>query len=213
MAYKKKYKENFPTCVKSLLINSGYNILQSLKNLDEIKVDAIETFFDQNKELVNQLECSHKDTYKDLETFKFLPGHRTLILSLSEIMPEIEQIILKKKANKSRARAKPANTCLKKKKKKSEAAVKQELLNCLKKVPIKLGFDMFNVALSDANLIDFQKIVAQCECGQECNTFFKCCFVCPVCPKRYMLKYKEFWMSSNATKHIKKHIEQNQTHA
>lgn len=123
--YKKKYEENFPKCLISLLVHSGYNSLQSLKNLDEIKVDNIETFFDQNKQLISQLECSHSETYKGLETFKFLPGHKTLILSLSEMLPEIDQIILTKKANKSRTKAIQANTCLKKNKKKTDAALKQ----------------------------------------------------------------------------------------
>lgn len=207
VAFEKKNGEKVPKCIIYLLTKSGHNSVYTLKNLDDNKVDIIESFLDQNKQFVNKLEGRHSQTYKSMKKFKFLPPHRNLILSIPEILPEIEAAM-----QRAKQRAKPkTNICLKKKNKKletkSDDVLKQELLNCLKKVAKKFEFERFNDVLSDANIVDFRKVDGKCECGQGCKKGYKCCFICPVCPKKYVLQYNEYWMSSNATKHIKKHIQ------
>lgn len=203
VAYKKKYKENFPICLEKLLKDAGYKSLASLKKLNETKLDGIETFLNDNKDFVNQLKCCFSDTYKSLKVFKFIPGHRDTIISLTEILPDIEHI---SKERTQTARAESDDICLKKKTKISEVSLRQKLLKGLKSVARKQNFEVFNGILSDANISEFEEIKEQCQCGQNCNTHYQCRFVCPVCPKNYKLTYKKFWMSSIATKHIKKHI-------
>lgn len=206
--FEKKNGEKIPKCVTSLLIKAGYNSSHSLKDLNEKKVDFIETFFEENKNILNQAVVRCGSTYKCMKKFKFLPGHRDMILSIPELLPEIEAAMQR---GNSKTKAKTVNKCLAKKHYKSEMAVKQQLLNGLQNVAKKHKFEMFATVLSEANLVDFEKIAGQCQCGKECNTIYRCCFVCPVCPKRYTLQYKSFWMSSNATKHINDHIRQEQS--
>lgn len=183
-------------------------------NLDKAKVELIETFLDKNKQFMKKLNCCYSDIYKNLNTFKFLPAHETIILSLPEIVRTIiadrdTKQAAKKNQCVQKLRCIEKNSCLKKKKTvQSDAEIKKNLLNVLKGVGLKLNFGTFSSILTDANVTDFKKIVEPCKCGQECNTVYKCIFICPVCPKKYILTYRKFWMSSIATKHIKKHIQQ-----
>lgn len=192
----------------SLLLKAGYTGLHSLKSLSENKLDSIEKFFDENKEILNEVEGRHSQMYKNMKKFKFLPAHRDIILSILESLPDIEAAMQREH---SKTKAKTTIQCLTKESTKSEIDVKKQLLNGLKNVAKKLKFDMFANVLTDSNLVDFEKIDGQCQCGKECNVMYKCCFVCPVCPKKYTLHYKRYWMSSNATKHIKHHISESQS--
>lgn len=203
VAFEKKNGTKIPKCIQFLLKKAGYSNSHSFKNLDGNNVDFIESFLDENKQILKQLKGRHSQTYKSMNVFKFLPGHRNVILSILEVLPEVEAAM--QRAH-SKADAKMVNQCLKRKKKESGVALKQQLLQGLKNVALKLKFDMFADILTDDNLVDFVEILKACDCGKGCNTILKCCFVCPVCPKRYIIQYKRFWMSSNATKHIKKHI-------
>lgn len=207
-AFVEKNGEQIPKCIVSLLMKAGYNSSHSLKSLDENKIDSIEKFFDENKQILNEVGGRHNQTYKNLKKFKFLPGHRDMILSIPELLPDIEAAM--QRAH-SKTKAKTANKCLTKKHAESEIALKQQLFNGLKNAARKHKFEMFANILSDSNFVDFEKINGQCQCGKECNAIYKYCFVCPVCPKRYILQYKRYWMSSNATKHIKYHISQEQS--
>lgn len=168
-------------------MKAGYNSSHSLKSLNENKVDSIETFFDENKQILNEVEGRLSQTYKNMEKFKFLPGHRIFILSIPELLPDIDAAMQRRH---SKAKAKTANKCLTKESTKSEISLKQQLLNGLKNVAKKHKFEMFANILTDSNLVDFEQIDGQCHCGKECNVMYKCCFVCPVCPKRYTLQYK-----------------------
>lgn len=202
-AYEKQNGESFPKCLRFLMEKAGYNSSPRLKNMDENRVSSIETFFDASKQILNKLCGRDSLTYKRMQTFKFLPGHREIILSIPEILPEVEAST-QRAIPKSKSKA--VDKCSKEKKVVTEIGLKEKLLKGLKNVAKKMKFDNFMNILTDANIVEFQKIVGHCKCGKECNTIFKCTFVCPVCPKRYKLQYKEFWMSSNVTKHIKQHI-------
>lgn len=54
------------------------------------------------------------------------------------------------------------------------------------------------------------KNIRNFERGTDGEFVCKCKFACPFCSRVIPVKFKEFWMSSNITTHMKKHIEDDQ---
>lgn len=73
-----------PPCVHKILNYSAYDSLNVLKELNEEKIVEIEKFISDNKDIVNSLECCHSEKYKQQKNFKFLPGHRAILLSVQK---------------------------------------------------------------------------------------------------------------------------------
>lgn len=82
-----QYIENtLPPCVKILLKFSAYDSLSVLEELNEQRINEIEEFISEcGQNVLNGLSCCHHDKYKKQTKFKFLPGHRAVLLSLSKI--------------------------------------------------------------------------------------------------------------------------------
>lgn len=189
-------KEKFPPCIKSILISSGYDKLNSLRQIDAEKVNEIEMFVNENKDLINNLKCCFKDQYQKPGEFRFLPGHKALILGISKQIDQIEQMksLVRKKTTKD-----PSSKSL------SDADLKRKLVSNLLKYTGKLNYQFPDEAISERNIMDFKR-------GLENDDYVcKCRFSCSVCSKNFPLVYKSFWMTSNVTLHLKKHIEADKT--
>lgn len=178
--------ETFPKCLKSILNDAAYDSFSSLAGLDANKMKELEEFVTANKELVNKLKCCNSTYYKGLNDFKFLPGHKTVILSLPGDIKELE--------------AKKSNSKKTKKKFSSDEDAKMMLIKNLRAVSAKSGITLPQNVLTEVNLIDFERG------SEESNFIYKCRFSCPFCNKTFGVIYKKFWMSSNATKHLKTHL-------
>lgn len=77
--------EEMPSCVKILLNASGYDTLTSLQNVKDANLLKLEDYINQNcSDVVRNLDCCYSDFYKSQATFKFLPGHATLLEALSK---------------------------------------------------------------------------------------------------------------------------------
>lgn len=85
--------EKLPPCVKKILSETGYDNSVSLADMQPIEINYIEESL--NKEfhfIIENLECCHSTTYKNQQTFRFLPGHRKLILRLSNVLLEMNEL-------------------------------------------------------------------------------------------------------------------------
>lgn len=74
----------FPGCVclKHVLCQFGYDNVASLKCLTETNIIALEQEIDRNRKMIEglKLKCNHIQNYKVQEPFRFLPGHKQLLL-------------------------------------------------------------------------------------------------------------------------------------
>lgn len=72
--------EKFPECVKSILLDAGYNTFNGLRQINEQEIRIIEAFI--QKEHVEKLNCCYHEFYKNLDVFIFLPGHKSIIMAI-----------------------------------------------------------------------------------------------------------------------------------
>lgn len=82
--------------------------------------------------------------------------------------------------------------------------LKGKLINSLTVYLKKSGLKGNEDIISEANIMDFERE------QNPSKVVCKCRFSCPFCPKTVSVKYKDFWMSSNATNHLKMHIKNNE---
>lgn len=130
-------KEKFPPCIKLILISSGYDKLNSLRQIDAGKVGEIETFVNENKDLIKNLECCFKDQYQKLAVFKFLPGHKALVLGIPKQIEQMKSMVRKKSTKKLSSKSL------------SDADLKQKLISNLLKYTGKLNYQFPNEAISE----------------------------------------------------------------
>lgn len=75
---------NIPKCIKTILISSGFDCEIALKGLNSDCIVEIESHIQNDRHIL-------LDTpYQNIENFKFLPGHRTIILSIPAYLEELK---------------------------------------------------------------------------------------------------------------------------
>lgn len=67
-------------CLKSVLINSGYDNIPSLMCIDNEQLTNLEKHVEENRWLTEELTCEHSKSYGKSTKFQFLPGHRVTLL-------------------------------------------------------------------------------------------------------------------------------------
>lgn len=67
-------------CLKSVLINSGYDNIPSLMCIDNEQLTNLEKHVEENRFLTEELTCEHSKSYGKSTKFQFLPGHRVTLL-------------------------------------------------------------------------------------------------------------------------------------
>lgn len=76
---------DFPACacLKHILCRTGYDNVSSLKCLNQSNLTDLEQYIEQNREVIGDvtLECNHIQNYKMQKPFKFLPGHKQVLLN------------------------------------------------------------------------------------------------------------------------------------
>lgn len=182
--HQKRYKSKFPSCIKALLISGAYDLGSSLSKLNESKIHSLEEHLNVNGgETIDGLNCCYSNEYKSMEKFSFLPGHKSIILDIPNMLNS------KRGAN---------------------LLSDQELKNSLvKKLMSRLaiesqrkGMSIQDGTISEANLSQFHRT------STATDTICECQFSCPFCATTFHVKFKSYWLSSNAWKHLKKsHIE------
>lgn len=79
------FESELPVCLKKILSFTAYDCVNSLRLLDAEKVAEIERYVSEfGRCIIDNLDCCHSDKYKNQKTFKFLPGHRSILMSLPQ---------------------------------------------------------------------------------------------------------------------------------
>lgn len=189
--------EKYPACLKILLKRAGYDRLNSLCKIDASRIAEIEAHLSKHREWVNELKCCNSEYYKNLSTFQFLPGHKTSLLDLPEKIQRMDGV--KRADMVQEVQASRYGTGFSKKLR-SDNEVIELLVNNMLNYTKKVNFPLSSEIISSNNVQDFQK-------GKDTDNFeYKCRFACPFCTRVFPITFKNFWMTSNLTKHLKEHI-------
>lgn len=139
--------EKYPPCIKKFLIAAGYNKLLALSEMDNEKLHAVESFINENRELVTDTKCCYSDMYKKQEIFSFLPGHKATILGIAEQVKRFKEHL----------ETVPQHKASKPKKIQSEAQLKTALVNRLAAYSTKLDFTLPTGSISVRNIHNFKE--------------------------------------------------------
>lgn len=161
--------------------------------MNDVKIERIEKYIDSNKHIINGLNCCYSDHYKQLETFNFLPGHRSIIEGIPE---QIKQFQSKSKNSAKSSRV----SKLLQKDSISDEEIQMKLIKNLTAFSGKAGYQFPIGVISKSNIHDYVRVL------ENDDVLSTCRFSCPFCSKSFKLTYKRFWTSSKVTQHLKVHI-------
>lgn len=182
----KHYGEKYPECLKRILIASGFGTTASLRHIDEQSLSAIEEFMQDNRDLIDSLNCCNKEQYQRQREFRFLPGHKCIVLAIPGQLNQMTQNCIDAKTQRKSLL--------------SDDEFTNKLITNLKTYfTSKSGFEQGGVSddvLSHRNIINFVRE----EGGARCT------FTCPFCPKTIPVKFNQYWRTSNVTSHLREHI-------
>lgn len=95
--FKKINKDSFPKCLAHILRQSGYDSLLSISNFKETDISGVEKCVDGNKDMLKKFTCSVSKcscyNYKNMNTFKFLPGHTPFLRKLISLIETHSEVI------------------------------------------------------------------------------------------------------------------------
>lgn len=180
--------EKYSPCIKRWLIAAGYNKLLALGEIDENKLTIIEEHINKNRDLIESSTCCYNEDYKKQEKFSFLPGHRATILGIPQKIKNLQQ------ARQSVPKQKKKAVC--------EGELKKMLIQKLTEYTKKQNISLNCGVISERNLHSFT------EDTKIDQKVYKCLFACPFCSKKISVLYKEYWLASNITKHLKVHYDE-----
>lgn len=157
-------------------------MLLDTKKIAEIEADVAEN----GEEMIAQLDCCNSTTYRNQRNFRFLPSHKSLILSIPDAIREMDVVVKKKR-----------RTMLEFKKLLTSTELKEMLLVRLNQNADKFGFEMG--AWKEDKLSDVTTIIINNELTGKCSVQ---CFKCAVTINAI---YKGYWVTGNIMRHIKTH--------
>lgn len=184
VALEKFLGNKLPKFIKTILINSGFDNQLSILSITSDTITEIESFVKQfvlvNKDLLK--ETAYKNV--DIPNFKFLPGHRDLLLSLPKRVSELNKINIEKKSKKSKVAAVNSTQL-----EKSPNSLQDILIAKLNKIPF---IKSAPAIITKNSILDF-----------SCESVPKCKVRCPLCEKIVPCIYNKYWVISNVSRHGK----------
>lgn len=78
-------------CIRHFLMECAFDNEYALKCINDAVIETIQNHINQNRHILQGIECCHKTIYSNQKTFKLLPGH---ILFLKSLPDEIKSIAL-----------------------------------------------------------------------------------------------------------------------
>lgn len=83
VAFENFIGEEIPQCVKGVLITCGYDSLFSLGEIKETHIESMENYITANHiDTIKAFNCCHSSYYKNLNIFRFLPGHAAIVSAI-----------------------------------------------------------------------------------------------------------------------------------
>lgn len=183
-------RAKFPACIKQILRQSGYDTSMSLKAIDIASISKLEEYANENRHLINNLECCFSAVYKAQDIFKFLPGRKAIILDIPRQIKDMSE---------QKKKQKPGR----KPKERSLDTLLMMLISQLSMYPSKVGFNLPNGIISERNIV-----FTEYEQQDDNAIVVHCGFSCPFCKKVTKITFKNYWWVSNAKKHLKTHIDE-----
>lgn len=178
----KKFKKDIPQCLLEMLVASGFDTEFGIKNIDEESLKTIEVFFTENSKLLESIQVP--EYYKSSTPFKFLPGHKLLLLKLAErlnvkenhppdaVNVNIDDLIVQ-----------------------LEGDLIKKMVTYSTKRNFCIDAENFNAtSLKDTTVIITNGVATG-----------KCILTCPMCKKDVSVRLKKYWYSANFEKHIQAH--------
>lgn len=91
-------QEDLPPCIVKILEETGFNNSVCINTIGQVELDSIEKYVnDSLRHVVDGFDCCHSEAYQNQKVFRFLPGHRALILNLKNYLDKIR--LLKSSSN------------------------------------------------------------------------------------------------------------------
>lgn len=144
------------------------------------------------------------EVYKSQETFSFLPGHRKLLLSLSQKVEEFQSSKLKKNDQNQQQNTSEQIELLQE----SEVdALKEKLLAKLNSIVETIGTG--NVSTEDNVIGTVDAYISQSHRTNNkpsSRPSYKCALKCAECEKIIPCTWIGYWQVCNFDRHLKKHI-------
>lgn len=85
--------EELPKCIKLILPSCAYDSITTIKFLSESSISDMEEYIvNEEKHILQKMDCHHSSIYQRQNKFKFSPGHRTLLLVLPNYVTEMCKI-------------------------------------------------------------------------------------------------------------------------
>lgn len=181
-----KFVSVLPEFIQKILLETGFDTEISLEELEEENVKFIEDFVKENRYLLAGTIYEKKNTNE----FKFLIGHRALLLALPRKIKEANS--KKETTNKKIKRGVENYSELKEE---EIAKLKEDLIEKLKKYSASK-----NLCLE----IDSKDI---CEFMVQ-EDRVKCRVQCPYCSMKSACFKTKYWYTSNIESHLKKHLKE-----
>lgn len=177
----------------------------SVEQLNVENVMEIEKYVnDHLRHIFYNMDCCNSSNYKNQKQFRFLPGHKTLILNLPSQLIKLKAAKVKTSLKNQRQQIEE-NLNLE-----NDAIVdvdnlKDQLISKLVKYVKNIQLDSCADKLTVAQICECITII-----NDEGQLTYKCKVQCPLCNKKIGSIYKKYWYVSNVEKHFKGHSE-NQT--
>lgn len=187
--------EPIPDFIKKILKACGYDHQIAFENFNREEIKEIEDFI--NEQFKEKPEFLLGTVYEQSECFKFLPGHRAILLSLPEIVKKVKESKSQKKLNKkTKVNLLVGNngdliT--------EENSVSFDLEILSKKLIEKLNKFLEKISL---NTEFHPENISNAKIENNC---VKCYVKCPSCLINTPCIYKTYWLVSNIEKHLKSH--------
>lgn len=204
-------KVKYPQFIKKILADCGYDSAVSLQTIDEKAIDKIEVEINSN--LIIYRDYFENTLYEkklDNSEFKFLIGHRAILLDLpnkiKQCNEEKERLKSSSKLNKTNSLANSTITAENLTEKQLIEKLSEKIINFLKNKGISAA--SIHYFSTDALLEKLEKKEHTLTKKQEENgTTVKCKLKCPFCVKKLYCNRYKYWNISNFTKHLNTHDE------
>lgn len=190
------FGERLPIGLEKIIEHAGFETKSSLALLDENKIKEIENYVNENKFLLNGSAYEH--IVKQNLNFKFKPGHKALLLTLSKKLNNksiLSQAKKRKIKSDSENRAPKVIITEDININELKESLVQKVLKFAEKKSLEIIFVLSDIALN----IEEGKI--------------KCFVHCPICNKKQQLHYTTYWVISNFERHLKSHFSKTQTNS
>lgn len=179
--------------IKNILILCGYDHQIAFENFNRDEIKVIEDFINEN--FTVKPDIFRGSVYEQSDCFKFLPGHRAILLSLAELAKKVKESKTQKKLNKKTK----VNLLVQNN---GDSITEDNLVeSLLKKLIEKLNKFSEKIHLN----IEFQP--NHISNVKTENDSVKCHVRCPSCSMNTPCIYKSYWLVSNIEKHLKSHVE------